>query len=268
MNQEDILKRVTEKREFSQVPEKDIEVAYSHFVRRQTSDEEKIRLTRELLHKVFGAFGSKKLLSPKDKDAKWILRKHISTRERLPFYKEIYKRILKNAGKRVSAVDLGCGINGFSYDYFKELGVSVNYVGVEALGQLVDLTNQHFKRNQIKGKVIHASLFKLEKVKDIIKKEKKPRIVFLFKTLDSLEMLKRDYSFRLLEEVSKISDKVCVSFATRSLVKRERFRAKRAWLTRFIEEKFKITDDFELGGERYIVFKNRTKRNQNFIEKC
>ncbi len=254
MNREELIKKITEKKEFSQLPEKDVEMAYSHFEKRQTSEEEKIKLTRKLLREVFSSFVSKKILSPKNKDYQWILRKHLSTRERLPAYNEIYKRILKDTGKKVSIIDLGCGINGFSYQYFKDLGLNVNYLGIEAIGQLVDLTNDYFKRQNIQGKLFHLSLFEKEKIKDLIKKTKSPKITFLFKTMDSLEMLKRNYSLELIEEIAGISDRVCVSFATKSFVKREIFKAKRTWFTDFIQEKFKIIEDFETQGERYILF--------------
>jgi len=248
--QKQIYEKIISKKEFSQLPKKDVEKAFFHFEKRDVSDEEKIRLTRELLHKVFGAFTSKKLLSPKDKDAKWVLRKHLSTRERLPYYEEVYKRIFKNI-KKASLIDLGCGVNGFSYDY---LPIKLEYLGVEAVGQLVELSNNYFEKKKINGKFYHLSLFELEKLKLLIKKIRRPRIIFLFKTLDSLEMLERDYSKKLLKEVVVLVDKVVVSFATKSLVRRISFKAKRNWIIDFIDETFKILDDFEIGGERYLVF--------------
>ena len=248
-----ILDKIRQKREFSQLPEKDIELAYEQFAKRQASDEEKIRLTKELLRKTFSAFISKKLLSLKNKEPEWILRKHISTRERLPYYEEIYKRIFKNY-KEASIFDLGAGINGFSYDFFKKLRLKVDYVAVESVGQLVELINFYFKKNKIKGRAIHLSLFEKEKVKEIIKKEKKPRIIFLFKVIDALESLKENYSKELLLEVVPLADKIVVSFATKSLGSREKFKAKRNWIVDYIKEKYTILDDFEMGGEHYIVF--------------
>ena len=85
----------------------------------------------------------------------------------------------------------------------------------------------------------------------------KPRIVFLFKVFDSLEMLERNYSKKLLLEFVPIVDKVVISFATRSLVNRKKFLAQRKWLTNFIEDKFNVLDDFEIGGERYICFEKQ-----------
>ena len=46
----------------------DVEKAYEQFEKRQVGEEEKIRLTRDLLRKVFSAFISKKILSLKDKE--------------------------------------------------------------------------------------------------------------------------------------------------------------------------------------------------------
>jgi hypothetical protein len=265
-----ILEQIRGKREFSQLPEKDIEMAFEQFEKRQASEEEKIRLTKELLRKIFSAFISKKLLSLKEKEPEWILRKHISTRERLDYYKEIYQRIFKEH-KKASVIDLGAGINGFSYNYFKEMGIEINYTAIESVGQLVELMNFYFKKkklrphsvqsdlseSQIKAKGIHLSLFELEKVKKIIKKQKKPRIVFLFKVIDALESLKRDYSKELISEIVKISDKIVVSFPTKSLGNRQKFKANRSWISEFIYENFIVSDDFEIGGERYLVFNRK-----------
>ncbi len=247
-----ILSKIREKREFSQLPEKDIEIAYEQFSKRQVNEEEKIKLTKELLRKVFSAFISKKLLSLKNKEPEWILRKHISTKERLPYYREIYKRILKD--KEASVIDLGAGINGFSYNFFNR---KINYLAIESVGQLTELMEFYFEKNRFNGKAVHSSLFDKEKIKQIIRKQKKPRIILLFKVIDSLEMLKKDYSKELISEIVPLADKIIISFATRSLGNRQSFKAKRNWIVDFIKENFRILDDFEIGGERYLIFKKR-----------
>jgi hypothetical protein len=252
MNKE-IIKKIREKREFSQLPEKDIEMAFENFEKRQASDEEKIKLTKELLRKNFSAFVSKKLLSLKNKEPEWILRKHISTRERLPHYKEIYKRIFSEY-KTVSVIDLGAGVNGFSYNFFKEAGIKVKYTAIESVGQLVELMNFYFEKNKLNGKSVVLSLFEKEKVKKIISGEKKPRIIFLFKVIDALEKIKRDYSKELILELVPLADKFVLSFATKSLGNRKTFGAKRSWILDFVKDNFKILNDFEIGGERYLVF--------------
>jgi hypothetical protein len=254
MNREKLIEKIIKKKEFSDLPKKDVEMAFSKFDDKKYLDEEKIKFTRDLLRKVFSVFTSKKILSLKNKDAEWILKKHFSTRERLNYYEKVYSRIFKNF-KKATVIDLGAGINGFSYDYFKKVNCDVNYVGVEAMGQLVNLMNNYFIRNKISGNAIQESLFSLNEIKKIIKKTKEPRIVFLFKVFDSLEMLERNYSKKFLLEISQFSEKIVISFAIFSLVSRRKFNAQRKWLTDFLKENFKILDDFEIGGERYIVFK-------------
>ena len=91
----------------------------------------------------------------------------------------------------------------------------------------------------------------------MVEKVKILRIIFLFKVLDSLEMLERDYSKKLLKEIAPLADKVVISFATRSMIKRKRFLVNRNWILDFIKENFEILDDFEIGGERYLCFKKR-----------
>ncbi len=253
MDELKLIQKIMEKPELRNLPVEDVEMALSLCAKKDNLDEENIKCTREVLHSVYGAFSSRKLLSPKEKDAEWILRKHISTRERLPHYSEIYSRILKQ--KKTTIFDLGAGVNGFSLGFVPKN----KYVAVEGVGQLVDLMNGYFKKEKLNGKAIHLSLFRKEKIKELIKREKGKKIVYLFKVLDSLETLKRDYSKELLEEVVPLVDRVVISLATRSFSGKTKFKVQRYWILSFIEQNFKIIDDFELGGERYIVFEGKKK---------
>jgi len=255
MNNEEIINRVISKRDFSLIPLEDILLAYKKFERRQCSDEEKIRLTRDLLRKVYSAFISGKLLSIKDKDESWFLRKHLSTSERLIYYPEVYKRIFKDLDK-CSVIDLGSGINGFSYNFFPK---GVSYMGVEAVGQLTNLMNFYFEKENLDAKAVHESLFNLEKIKELIKNTKKPRVIFLFKVIDSLEMLEGDYTKRLLKEIIPLCERITLSFATRSMIKKDKFKVNRKWIIDFIKENFELLDDFEIGNEQYIIFKEKFK---------
>ncbi len=255
---EEIIVEVRKKREFSQLPEKDIEIAVSHFLKRQTSEEEKVRLTRELLHKVFSSFLSSKLLSPKNKAEEWMLRKHLSTRERLKSYKEIYSRIFSHIKeKKVNIIDLGCGINGFSVKMMKEFISVKKYTGVESVGQLVNIANDYFKREKINGIVLHESLFNLENIIQIFDEQEKPRVVFLFKVVNPLEAMENNYSKKLISLISKKAELFVVSFATESMHTRTRFRKQGMWFLSFLEKNYKILDDFEKAGERYMCFREK-----------
>ncbi len=254
MERKEIIEKITQKKEFSKLREIDVERAFEKFDKKEFSVLDKIKLTRDLLRKVFSVFTSQKLLSLKEKNSEWFLKKHLSTRERFNFYGELYERILKNQ-KKPNIIDLGSGINGFSYNYLKKFEVS--YVAVDSIGQFIDLMNHYFIREKLKGKAYHLSLFELEEIKSLIKKTKRPRVVFLFKTIDSLEMIERDYSKKLLSEIFPLVDRIIISFATRSLVRRTKFRVQRNWILNFLKEKFEILDDFELGNERYLVIQKK-----------
>jgi len=255
----EIYSKIIQKKEFSQLPKEDVGRAFNQFDKKHLVDEEKIKLTRDLLRKVFSVFSSGKLLSKRERDAEWVLRKHISTKERLGNYNGIYKKIFLGLDKRkeICVFDLGCGVNGLSYNQMtNSSGAKINYFGVEAVGQIADLSNQYFKNNKINGRVYHESLFDIKKISEIVGNCKSNKIILLFKVVDSLEMIERDYSKKLLlilKDKLGFGDKIVVSFATRSLVSRRKFNVSRKWFEDFARENFKVLDDFELVGERYLV---------------
>ena len=250
------LEKIKKKAEFSKILDEDVEKVFQIFSKREVSEEEKIRLTRELLHRVFSSFTSRKLISLKNKGEEWVLNKHLSTRERLPHYKEVYRRIFKNVKGKINIIDLGAGVNGFSYIFFPE-EIKVNYLGFESMGQLVDLANSYFKKEKISGKMIQESLFNIYKIRNLIEREKGKKILFLFKTIEPLEMIEPNFSKKLILDIADLFQLCVVSFATESMSKRLRFKANKKWFLEFIKLNFKIKDDFEIGGERYIIFSKK-----------
>lgn len=269
-NKKELIEKITSKKEFSQLPKRDVELAYEKFEKRANNEYQLVKLTRNFLRNIYSSFSSRKLFSltdqmkKKDFDVEWYLNKHKSTKERLEHYEEVYSKIFSGVGigKKISVIDLGAGINGLTYDYFKKIGLKVDYTGVEAVGQLVELMNFYFKQEGIEknAKAHHLSLFELEKIKELIKKQPPPRVILLFKVIDSLEVVERDYSKTLLREIVPLAERVCLSFATRSLGRRQRFNVQRGWILNFIKENYNILEDFELGGERYLVFSDKTNR--------
>lgn len=256
-SKEKIVDEIMKKKEFSKLPRKDVVMVYSYFEEKDISVEEKIKLSRDLLRKMYTAFVSDKLLTVKDKDAEWFLRKHISTKERMDCYLEVYEKCLDGFSSEVNVFDFGCGINGFSYEKFKELGYNVNYVGTEPVEQLCDLQNSWFEARSFNARVEKLSLFDLKENVEVVKGEKGEKIAFFFKVLDSLEMLKRNFSKEVLAEIVPLVDKVVVSWATRSLVSKKKFHAERTWLKKFVLENFKIIGEFDCGVEHYLVFSKR-----------
>jgi hypothetical protein len=67
----------------------------------------------------------------------------------------------------------------------------------------------------------------------------------------------RNYSKELINNIAPLSDRIVLSFATRSLGSRKKFSVQRGWILKYINENFQVLDDFDVGGERYIVFKDK-----------
>ena len=258
LNEKEMIQKIISKKEFSDLPKKDVELVFDFFKKEGFIGEDLIKKSRELLMKMYTVFLSRKLLVLKERAPEWFLKKHVSTRERFDNYKEVYKNCLKDfKNERINIYDLGCGLNGFSYDEFGKAGFNVTYTGVEAVGQLVDLQNNWFKKENKNASCFHESLFDLEKIEEILKEGGGKKVVFLFKTLDSLEMLKRNYSKDFLNEIVPLVDRIVVSWATRSLISKKGFFATKKWLKDFIDENFKVLREFELAGEKYIIFQKK-----------
>ncbi|HOW36684.1 MAG TPA: hypothetical protein PLK34_00330 [Candidatus Pacearchaeota archaeon] len=253
LSKEQLISKIIEKKEFSDLPIVDIENVFNKLNKPHYSDEEKIKLSRDMLRKIFSGFSSQKIFSLKDKSPEWHLSKHLSTRERLPYFSEIYSKIFSGLPKKISVIDLGAGINGLSYSFFQEAGFKVDYTAVESVGQLVNVMNDFFSKEKISAQAIKMSLFELEKLEKIIQKTSTPRVAFLFKVIDSLEAVQSDYSKKLIEILMNSCERVVVSFATESMIKRTKFKANRNWIIEFLAQNFKILDDFSFGGEKFFV---------------
>ena len=72
----EIYKKIIKRKQFSQLRKIDVELAWKHFEKRQTSLGHRIKLTRDLLGKTFTMFTSKRFLKSKIFDADWLLKRH------------------------------------------------------------------------------------------------------------------------------------------------------------------------------------------------
>ena len=93
MDNQELLSKITEKKEFSDLPKEDIMRILEKYNSLDYGDEEKIKSTRDFLRKIYSSFLSRKLLVKKDVNVEWVLKKHKSTKERYPYYDEIYSKL-------------------------------------------------------------------------------------------------------------------------------------------------------------------------------
>ena len=238
---DNFIREIKKKREFSRLPDSVVERAV-----RIAGDD--VKEVRALLRKYFGAFLTNRVLKGKDN----LLKIHMSSKKRdyEKFYGEIFS-VVNNVG---SVVDLGCGVNGFSYEYLPE---GVEYVGFEAAGQLVEHMNKYFEENDFSAKAVVGDLFDVGSVLEILKKAKRSRVVFLFQVVDALENLESDFSKRFLLEIAKECGWIVLSLPTESLGGRKKFVVQRKWMVDFLEENFLAEKEFSMAGEKIIILKNK-----------
>ncbi len=246
MNNELILK-VKKKKEFSLLPSSLVERAL------RLSNED-VKSARALLRKFFGVFLTNKVLKLESEE---VLRSHISSkgREYSGFYEKIFSGV-----SPISILDIGCGVNGFSYSYLNNFLSGINYLGLEAVGQLVNKTNHFFEDKSYKNaKVVLGDIFDLDNITRLLREIESPRAILLFQVIDALESFERDSSKKLLltihKEIKK-EDLVVISMPMKSISGRNKFEARRNWLRYFLEENFSI-EEFFLGDER--IFRCRKK---------
>lgn len=172
-----------------------------------------VRDIRGMLHKITGAYFSKKEG----------LRAHASTRERLEFYKQIYKKIFNITGKPEDILDLGCGLNPLSY---KMMGVKARYYAYDLDERNVEIIKEFFEKNKINGEVKLANI--LEE-----KNFEKADVAFLFKLMDCLDFK----GHKNAEELIKKLDVrwIIVSFPILTLGKRKMRYPRRGWFERMLE---------------------------------
>lgn len=184
-----------------------------------------------------------------------MLRTHESTKERLKIYPELYRKIFKITGKPASILDLGCGMNPFSYPF---LGARPSYYASDISKEDCDLINSYFKKFKITGEAIPLDLREI-KHGNILMFFPKTDVCFLFKVLDSIETSGHKLAEKLINSIN--SDYVAASFSTKTLSGKRMRHPYRGWVEQMCRR---------LGfGCRLVEFENELfyviKKNSEFM---
>lgn len=157
-----------------------------------------------------------------------ILKTHSSTKERLPFYKELYQKIFKITGKPKKIIDLGCGINPFSVPLMKLK--KLEYLAFDLSEEEISLLNSFFnilhkKNKHFKGKADILDILNFNRLSRLRNVE----VCFLFKMTDVLD---QGRGHKVTEEViKKIPAKyIVISFATKTMSGKKMTAPKRKWM--------------------------------------
>lgn len=161
---------------------------------------------------------------------KKVLSSHRSTKERLEIYPQLYKKIFSITIKPSIILDLGCGLNPISYPWMK-LG-QIRYYAVDVNEQDLELVKKYFNIAGINGFTKKLNLQNAQK-ELILKDFPKADVCFLFKVIESLELIK---NHKLSEKlVAQIQAKwLVVSFATKTLSGRPMKKIKRNWFEQML----------------------------------
>jgi len=211
------------------------------FLERQRSENHKkiIKLTREKLHSAYGVFQYDKsevnrlldeLKSTENEREilsihRMLLSSVLSTKERLPFYEEIYTKIFAITGWPKSILDLGCGFNPMSFPFMRL--EEADYYAYDINEEDIRILNEYFRimGDDLNGK---ASLFRFGDATEFPKAD----VCFLFKVLDILDQRGHKKSEDLIRSLK--CKWVVASFSTRTVSGKKMDHAYRGWMDRML----------------------------------
>ncbi len=154
-----------------------------------------------------------------------ILSTHASTKERLPIYNNLYAKIFALTGKPGVILDLGCGINPFSYPYMKLR--KCTYLAYDINEEEINILNKYFSllRRKIPyfdGQAAAADVLQMQKIPPA-------DVCFLFKMTDVLD---KNKGHKATEEMLKRipAEYVVVSFATKTMSGKKMTAPRRNWM--------------------------------------
>jgi len=108
-----------------------------------------------------------------------ILASHISTRERLPFLHDFYRRLFQITGVPQRILDLACGLNPFAY-LWMGLPAEAQYYAYDIHRPRVNLINQFFSGLGVKGVAFHQDVL-------VHPPQEAAEVAFFFKELHRFE---------------------------------------------------------------------------------
>ena len=239
----ELIKNIKQKKELAELDDKFIKEELTQFFKREPkifkklnenpnpkSKEYKqtVKEVRAKLRRSYGLFRVEKETKNlkelvKKKDYQKILEPHSSTKERLSFYNQLYKKIFKITGIPKTILDLGAGFNPLSYSYMNLK--NVDYYAYDLSREEVKILNQYFKDKNINGKAGILDLLQTEKVKKLPKAD----LAFLFKMTDVLDKGKGHKTSEQI--INAIPAKfIIVSFPTLTMSGKKMNHPRRGWI--------------------------------------
>lgn len=190
--------------------------------------------------------------NPSEKNIQAMLEAHKSSSERLEYYEQFYEELYDITGKPKSILDLGCGMNPFSFMY---MGLeTVNYLASDISKADLETIQSYFDATkEIKGTTTVINLFDANS-KNIFDDIKLADVCFLFKVLELVEQSKSHKISEII--ISNVPAKwVVVSFPTITISGVPMRYPRRGWIERMLERLCFQHKVLEFENEIYYVIK-------------
>ena len=239
-----LIEKIKENKKYKSISNDIVIKEIQNYMKRYQTDQEDIyddkfaiKVIRKELHRLYSSYQTKgkKKRGELLKNLEILIKQHapepkvlevinillkitLSTIERLPHYKKLYKDVFNITGKPKSITDLGAGLNPLSFPLTK-LPKSTTYHSYDIDTEDITFLNKFYKTLKINGTA------NILDVRDINMLDKLPNsdIIFMFKLYD-LIVPKAKKQKKLGEEIINIlitkTNYLIVSFATKTLTRK------------------------------------------------
>ena len=268
MNKREILRQIKQSKKYKTLSEPVVLEEIEKYLKRNPQierykDKKILKDIKTELHKIYGSFqiNSKqkrekyfeelKLAPDNIELTKKILLTNSSTKERLENYEEIYPNIFTITGKPNSILDLGCGLNPFSFPFMNL--EKVNYYAYDIDGTDISLIRDYFfsMKEKITGKADEINLASINE--DEIKKLPKGDVCFMFKLVDVLDRKDHKQSEKIITNLD--SKYIVVSFSKKTLAGKMMNFPYRGWIERMLERNKLWFQKIDFENEVFYIIK-------------
>ncbi len=172
-----------------------------------------------------------------------LLSTHASTKERLPFYRQVYEKIFAITGKPSVVLDIGCGLNPISYP-----DTDTTIIGVDIDRNLCLAVEEYFRIAGMEGECRIVDVKGMEQIRRLPKAD----VAFVFKLL---EIIEKGEGHKLSENLLKAlpAKWLVVSFPTLTSSEKPMKQPKRAWIELMLKRLGWKYETFTIPNEIFYV---------------
>ncbi len=192
----------------------------------------------------------------KEPDLISLLKLHLSTKERLEYYPEIYKKLIEKTCIPNSILDLACGLNPLASEFIPNS--PIKYFASDLSEKDVDFLNKYFNKAILKKKFVEGSYaFRLDlslesSLSELNKFE--TDWCLILKGLDPIEEINENISYELVKNIK--SKWIIVSFPTLTVSRKPMNNPRRNWFEKVLNRSNLEFETIDINNELFYIIKN------------